>query len=62
MRNHGRWENQVGGAQWAVREDLSQQRTHSIMPFDWGWKAVVWMCCGREEKEFQREEVNWVPL
>jgi hypothetical protein len=45
-----------------VREDLSWRWTHSIIPFDWGWKAVVWMweIRRRKDKEFQREEMNWV--
>ncbi len=45
-----------------MREDLNWQWTRSIILFDWGWKADVWMweIGRRKDKEFQREEVNWV--
>jgi hypothetical protein len=63
-RKKGRWETQSEEAQRAVRVALRRRWVLSIIPLDWGWKAVVWMweIWSRVVREDQREEVNWEPL
>jgi hypothetical protein len=47
-----------------VRVALRRRWVLSIIPLDWGWKAVVWMweIWRRVVREDQREDVNWEPL
>jgi hypothetical protein len=63
-RKKGRCETQSEEAQQAVRVALWRRWVLSIIPLDWGWKAVVgmWEIWRRVVREDQREEVNWEPL
>ncbi len=46
--------NQVMGSTTGCEGGFDSAVTRSIIPFDCGWKAVVWMweICRRENKEF----------
>jgi hypothetical protein len=61
---HGKCCGHSAPASLALSASFSWRCARSIMPFDWGWKAVVVMCCmcRVEQSTFQIAEQNWVPL